>query len=205
MDFVADVDGVVSECVDGPVTLVGHSMGAVVASLFASARPERVRSLFLVEPPVLPDELPSAAARVKLNLDGLAAPQRRTVFPDMASAIEALRRPQFGSALGAADAERAAARLLEASPDGIYMRSDPRLQLRTFLLEGVGKAYLELFRDLRMPIAVVLGARSTFYAEGASAMLDAVLPRPTVFDGGHNLHWDVPGALADAIARADTT
>ena len=51
----------------GPVHLVGHSYGALAALLFATEHPERVRTLTLSEPPVMPwvEEQPGGAALVQ--------------------------------------------------------------------------------------------------------------------------------------------
>ncbi|WP_326617637.1 alpha/beta hydrolase [Streptomyces decoyicus] len=50
-DFAADAEDVVEVLGDG-AHLVGHSYGGVVALLAAARRPERVRSLTVIEPPV---------------------------------------------------------------------------------------------------------------------------------------------------------
>jgi pimeloyl-ACP methyl ester carboxylesterase len=86
----ADVDARAAlDAVDEPLHLVGHSHGAVVALLIAASRPDVVRSLLLIEPPLLrhassgrdasPDALDARA--VSLGLVGAATHPR---FPTAA-------------------------------------------------------------------------------------------------------------------------
>ena len=56
----ADLDALTTDL--APFALVGHSFGALVAARFAVARPERVRALALVEPP-LGSRLPTPTDR----------------------------------------------------------------------------------------------------------------------------------------------
>jgi pimeloyl-ACP methyl ester carboxylesterase len=51
-DFAADAVGI-AELLDEPAHLVGHSYGGLIALLAASFRPESVRTLTVVEPPVM--------------------------------------------------------------------------------------------------------------------------------------------------------
>jgi pimeloyl-ACP methyl ester carboxylesterase len=51
-DFEADAQGLV-DLLEEPAHVVGHSYGGVIALLAASYRPESVRSLAVIEPPVM--------------------------------------------------------------------------------------------------------------------------------------------------------
>src|SRR5260370_27424766 len=51
VDFVADVDALIQNLGREKITLVGHSLGAVVAGLFAAVRNAPLEALVLVELP----------------------------------------------------------------------------------------------------------------------------------------------------------
>ncbi len=56
VDYVLDVHALFPQLCEGPVHLLGHSMGGTVATLYAGSHPDRVRSLTLLEgygPPVM--------------------------------------------------------------------------------------------------------------------------------------------------------
>ncbi len=75
-DWLEDAVAVLDRVAQGPVVLVGSSMGAWIALLAARARPDRVKGMVLVAPAVdftealIWDRLP-AAARATLERDGV--------------------------------------------------------------------------------------------------------------------------------------
>ncbi len=85
MDYLADLDALIDHYTpDGPVNLVGHSMGANVVCLYAGGRPERVRRVvdlegFGLAPP------PASQAPVRLGawLDDLRDPPRLSSYDSL--------------------------------------------------------------------------------------------------------------------------
>lgn len=89
-DYEVDADDVVG-LMDRPTHLVGHSYGGVVAILAAAKRPERVRSLALIEPAALAvaAELPVVAKALQAN--------RRYVADSRTLSAESYLRSAYGA------------------------------------------------------------------------------------------------------------
>ena len=67
-DYLADLDAILQHySPERPVNLLGHSLGANVAGIYAGVRPERVKKLIMLEgfgmPTTQPDEAPTRYAR----------------------------------------------------------------------------------------------------------------------------------------------
>jgi pimeloyl-ACP methyl ester carboxylesterase/acyl carrier protein len=209
LDFLGDVDAI-ARSLDRPFRLAGHSMGAAIAAMYASARPRQVAALILVEPPApaTPQNL-SMADRLAVELDHLATPLQHPVFPDVAAAAERFCQamPSIPSAL----VFRAAQRLTERCDGGVRWRWDARLRTRAGLTFDAAAltpvAYGEMLARITAPVTLVYGDGSDAGSEsaretGAFARLDAQRVR---LPGGHNVHLEAADALAALIAECPVT
>ena len=75
MDFLGDIDAIAKHLTDRSFTLIGHSLGSVIAAMFASIRPQWVKHLSLVET-ILPSAInpDETAQRLSNQLDTLVSP-----------------------------------------------------------------------------------------------------------------------------------
>ncbi|WP_019509581.1 type I polyketide synthase [Pleurocapsa sp. PCC 7319] len=207
IDLLADIDLLARKRSDRPFTLVGHSLGSIVAAMLASTRSPKINSLVLVET-VLPSS-PKDQEIVKqltTHLDYLASAPKHPIFPDVATAASRLRTaaPTMSAALSLQLAQR----ITEPFGDGVRWRWDPLLRTRT-LMNSCGfpltpVQYLELLSQIRVPITLVYGDRSNFNRQYDLSELTAAMPtaQRIVMSGGHNLHIDHPDALAAVITKA---
>jgi microcystin synthetase protein McyG len=205
-DFLADVDGVVRALTDGTVVLVGHSMGAAVCALFASARAPRVRALVLVEPPV--DVHREGAGALEQYLDYVASPPPHPILDGVEAAAERLRRAT--PSLDPGRARRLAERIVEPCAGGLRWRWDPLLRTRAgFAGDAIALGnggYARLAEAFAAPLTVVYGRDSALLRPEHAESHRMLLPhaRSVVLPGGHGLHHDAPGPLAGLIAEALT-
>lgn len=205
-DFLGDFEGLTRALTPGPFVLVGHSLGSVIAALFASARSEQVRRVLLVEP-VLPVGRAKTLISEQLtaHLDHALAAPAQTALAGAAAAAARLRQgiPAASEELSAILAARAS----EPCEGGLRWRWDPRLQLRSalgFAGNWLSRAdYADLLRGLGPRLTVVYGDRGLNRPEDrldAAEGIDAA--RCVCIVGGHHLHLEAAEALAALVHEA---
>ena len=205
LDFLADIDAIVDFLADRAFTLVGHSLGSVVAAIFASIRPHKIKNLVLVET-ILPTEATeeNAAEQLATHLDYLASPPEHPVFPDVETAAERLRQgtPAISKSLAMLLAER----ITETCEGGVRWRWAPLLRTRAGIgFNGIGRSrYLGLLKKIKVPITLVYGDKSSFNRDEDLAEQQAAMPKAqkVVLSGGHNLPLETPSGLAKIISGA---
>ena len=175
--------------------LLGHSMGATIASTLASACPARVERLALIEglgPLGAPAE--SAGARLREAVAARRDLQSRNgapprVIPDLATAVQARL---LATPMRYADAERIVRRNLRPVEGGFAWRSDPRLRLPSALRlteEGVQA----VLAGIEAPTLLIAAAPAPpYFSPAQRAARAACVPRIEVqaLEGGHHLHME---------------
>ena len=181
--------------------LLGHSMGAGIASLVAAACPGRVERLVAIEAlGALAEEPGRTVERLREAVVATRAlPDKRLrVFPDLAPAVRARMK---ANGLGEAAARLLVERGTVAVDGGWSWSSDPRLTLPTMvrmteaqveaLVAGITCPTKGLFADPAQP----------YLPDPLRRARAALLPAGElqVLAGGHHLHMEDPRAVAAAI------
>ncbi|GAA0901222.1 alpha/beta hydrolase [Luteibacter anthropi] len=183
--------------------LLGHSLGAGVATMLAIAAPERVRALALIEGlGPLGDDGSRTLERFREGLasaNGNNRPLR--VF---ASIEEAARARAIASGLDATLARPIVERGLRQVIGGHSWRSDPRLS-RPTAIRLAETQVMSLLLGLGVPTSLLLALPHAPYLEpeAMQVRIDCVDDiRVTHMDGGHHLHLEHPQAVADWVLAA---
>ena len=200
LDFVGDVDALAEKLTDVPFTLVGHSLGSIIAAVFASARSQTVKDLILVET-ILPGEVSvdETPERIATHLDYLASPPKHPVFPDLNAAAERLHKAT--PALSKSRAMKLAQRITEPCTGGLRWGWDPLLSIRMGF-KGISRSqYLGLLSQIKVPLTLVYGDQSNFNREEDLSQQQAAMSQAKriVVSGGHNLHLETASTLAQVI------
>ena len=186
--------------------LLGHSMGAGISSLIASACPERIERLAVIE---MLGALAEAPERTASRLREAVAAQRRVadkrlrVFPDIDTAVRARltagRVP--GSGLDEALVRLLVERGVRAADGGWCWSSDPRLTLPS--LTRLTEAQVDdLLAGIACPtLAVLADPAQPYLPDAQRRQRVALLPqgRMLAMPGGHHLHMQQPAEVAAAI------
>ena len=206
-DYIADLDVLLRELVpDEPVSVVGHSMGANIAGLYAGARPERVAKLVLLEGFGMPRTVASGAPkRYEKWLDEIADPPNFLSYSSFEDVEERLmgRNPRLTK-------ERAhflAPHWAKQAPDGSWiLRSDPAHKMVNPTLYRLEEA-IACWQNIAAPVLWVWGdgkwirnwlqSNEADLQERRAAFRN--LSEITIADAGHMLHHDQPEALAKVL------
>lgn len=201
IDHVRDLSLVLDAFGAERVTLLGHSMGAGIACLYAATFPERIERLLLIEG-LGPPTTPGAEAPVLLRraIEGMAAlaGKRKPVYATLDEAVAA-RMGGFGG-LDEPNARLLCERGLEPVTGGLTWRSDPRLRLPSSL--RLTEEQVEGFlRAVTAPTLLVVGEQGM----GGTGMFDHRLPWLADLvvrrlPGRHHLHME---SAAQVVATID--
>jgi pimeloyl-ACP methyl ester carboxylesterase len=183
--------------------LLGHSLGAGIASLVAAAMSKRIEQLFLIEGlGPLGDDGSNTLQRFR---DAYAAPasggKSLRVFQSVEQAVSART---VASGLSADLARPIVERGLAEVEDGYRWRSDPRLT-RPSAVRLAEAQIMALIAGIEAPTSLLLSRPATPYLP--SMMMEArarQVPRIAIthMDGGHHLHLEHPDAAAAWLLAA---
>lgn len=191
IDYVADVYAVLELLRWDTCLIMGHSMGAGVATVFAATFPEKLQALICLDGlgPVTGHES-ELVARLNKSVRRNIAPTavKRRPYATVAKAVEARLR---AGDLSRSSANRLVQRSLRQSGCGYVWRSDPRLKLPSlyYFSERQVEAILS---QIRVPTMLVRPAESAYKAEKILRSRLAQVRNAAWVDiaGGHHVHMD---------------
>lgn len=207
-EYLADLDALLEAYTpDEPAVLIGHSMGANVAALYAGARPERVRGFVNIEGFGLPDSNPSNAPahydRWLKQVAGKSHFASYSHFDELAARVRK-HSPRMDSAKARFVAREWAA---EVAAGDIRLKADPAHRLPNAIQYRRAEAEA-CWQAIKAKTILIAGSETSF-REAIESWFDpdpARRPFPgaelaVIENTGHMLHFEAPGPLAAAIGH----
>lgn len=207
-EHVADLGVVVASTGSDPVHLVGHSYGAFVALLLAIERPELVRSLVLVEPPVLTlftSDPPRPYQLLKLlcTRPRTALAIARLGILGFGPAAAAARRGDEGAAIAIFGTAVLGREAFEALSAARLEQARANFIAAELLGSGLPPLEAEAVRAIRCPALLVVGERSPRVFHRFAERLLELLPAARSIEmagASHIVHEDAAEAFNAALA-----
>lgn len=201
-DYTYDLSRIVDTLAQGPLVLVGHSMGGMVVSLFAGAFVDRAAAMISVEGYGPPDSEPGEAPeRMKNWVRSVErkAKQGPRVMPSVEAAAGRLRgrNPRLTAEL----ALHLAAHGTSPIDGGVRWKWDPLHMTR-----GPQPFYLaqaqSFWGRITCPSLLISGGESVFnYPDLALRECIAGAERAVIEESGHMVHYEAPAELAERIEQ----
>ena len=207
-DYMADLDALLEALQPGaPANLVGHSLGANVAGLYAGVRPERVAKFVNLEgfgmPATRPDQAPRRYARW---MDELKEKPGWRPYASFAALADRLQKSN--PRLPRERAEFLAQHWGKEEGGAVVLRSDPAHKLVNATLYRLDEAQA-CWARVAAPVLWIDAATSETVARMRLTPADLAERRAAfrdlryevVADAGHMLHHDQPEAVARLIEQ----
>ena len=207
LDNVDNVIGLADALELDQFILLGHSMGAGVATYTAASFPERIEKLVLIEglgsQASRPEDAPQILRKAVDDMKKAGA-KRKPVYETREEAVLARSQSIGGISLDAANT--LCSRGLEQVENGFTWRSDPRVRMSSAirLTEEMIQAHLAA---LTMPVLLIRGRHSFFATSEILQERANGIPHclQVALDGNHHLHLEqqtfpaVAGAIRDFL------
>ncbi|MCA9580469.1 MAG: alpha/beta hydrolase [Myxococcales bacterium] len=207
-DYVLDLAELLPQVVEGPLHLLGHSMGGTAACLYAGTRPKDVTSLCLVEGIGPPGHDPSeAVGRCDTFLRTVAAVRngRDRILPTLDAAAERLRaqHPRLGEEWARFLAEKGtvAATGPDGNAQGYRWRFDP-LHRTTSPITFTDAVFGGFLERICVPVLYIADREGFRPAEEGDRLARLPSHRVLEYGGkGHMIHWFAPRELARDVSN----
>ena len=205
-DYLADLDQILMHySPDRPARLVGHSMGANIAAIFAGVFPERVSQLVNIEGFGLRDGDPSdSPGRLRQWIETGRDTQPYTTYQEFSELAIRIRKrsPHLSEARSLFVARQWAAR----DEDGVIrLKIDPAHRLRNPILYRRRESEAAWSR-VKAPVLFVVGGDTDFdspemrWVDGQTPFGSFPdLRHVTIEDARHMVHFEQPEKLAAAL------
>ena len=206
VEYIADLDGALELLSpQEPVRIVGHSMGAAAALIYAATRPARVSHLTMIDAVPLSISTQEIPARLGSYLEDLRhIPRKRRRVDSVDDAAQRLMRNN-------ASLSEKAARILAAGgtsrdpeqENALAWKWDPLLRAHSPL--PISEPVVQLIcAEAKVPVLAIRGERGMMPPEPE---LRARFPHlkisvHTVPGTGHHAHLDAPSEVARLVAEA---
>lgn len=192
-DLAVDALAAVDREATGPFSVVGHSMGGMVAQALAFQSPERIERLVLVS------TLPGKSQGAQLLASALAPPGDLVVPDDPEQAPLAIRAAYYEQYMAPGHPDRRQIAWEEAKrAQGNFAELDGLVRQLQAIDRWDPPAEL---RSLGLDISVVHGDVDSLvpYANGEIVARLAGVPLVTLRGVGHMVPWEAPDDLAELI------
>jgi pimeloyl-ACP methyl ester carboxylesterase len=204
-DYTADLARLLPQLARSRVYLVGHSMGATIATYYAGAFPDRVQKLALLEAAgpasAKADEAPTLMREYVRTVDKVRSKSPSPV-PSLEAAAERLRKtsPRLDVQWAERLADRATREVRDAPPGSRLWKYDPLLRTRPPLISS-RQQHEAFVRSIQCPVLLVDAADSgwRYLSEAERFMLYQDVRSRTLEASGHMLQWDQPEQLAKIL------
>jgi pimeloyl-ACP methyl ester carboxylesterase len=201
VDFVEDVIATADALHWSEFALLGHSLGAGIASFVTAVAPTRITRLALIEGlGPMSGEPADGPAVLALSIEQMSRAEVKRK-PTYLSTDEATLARSRAGGLAIEAAQLLTDRGTESVQEGVTWRSDPRLKFKSplYLSEKQVLAFLE-----RIAVPTLLICARSGYLRGREFMTAryARVSRLTrvLLDGGHHLHLENPAPTARALS-----
>jgi len=202
LDYVYDIYALLKHNDWQKVHIVGHSLGAIIASIFAGTFPDMVERLVLIEAlgaisATADDTRPQLEKSIVTRYKAQTKEPSNRLYSSTESAIQArLMVSDFNEEIATLLVTRS---LIEV--DGGYQwRSDPRLKQLSPLRMMEPQA-VDLLKGICQPTMLILGESGYQSLRVKLTERMSVLPTLNVksFAGGHHVHMEQPAQIWQAI------
>lgn len=183
------------------ITLIGHSMGGMVASAFSSAFPERVDQLILLDSiGFLFSEKNETAKQLRKGLLSRATLNtRKKDYESISSAISARLKV---SDLTFKDAELIVTRSLKSTSTGFHWRYDKKLQLTSPYRFSKAQA-IDLIKNIQCRCLFIGAENQSHFLKSALILFAPLFKDISCYHlvGGHHVHMEKPEQVSEIIKK----